>query len=244
MQQEELKERVELGQQQKTLEDISQLKLGERVWYWVQTHWRLVAILGTVVVGVGVGIVYWQISEKKRAEEAAALLARIYAYYDNSDYERALYGDTTKTVRGEPIRGLVDIVRQYKGTEPGKVAAFYAGSAYLLLGKIAEARPYFEIAAKAKAPLLLVGAYAGLAACKEDEGKIAEAAQLYERAAAIGAPLGMAERYRFFAAYCYELAGNAPKAVQLYRQLLQENEFSDFANEAKAGLARLGTVFE
>lgn len=242
MEQQIVQEQAEREEQQKGVHP--QPKLAERLQLWVQTHLREV-VLGAVLIILAIGgIVYWNISQKQRAETAATLLARVFTYYDNGDYERALYGDTTKTVRGEPVRGLVDIVQEYGGTEPGRVAALYAGSAYLLQGDAAKARPYFEIAAKAKAPLVLVGAYAGLAACTEEDGKVAEAAQLYEHAATIGAPLGLAERYRFFAAYCYEQAGNAQKAIQLYRQLLQDNEFSDFASEAKAGLARLGTAVE
>jgi|LJSS01.1.fsa_nt_gb tetratricopeptide (TPR) repeat protein len=216
----------------------------ERLAEWIQQHRSLVLGGVAFLLLVGAGVVYWTLSRQQRTEEAATLLSRVYTYYDSGDYERALYGDTTKVVRGEPVRGLIDIVREYGNTEPGKVAAVYAGSAFLLMGKVQEARPYFEKASTASSPLVLVGAYAGLAACKEEEGRLAEAAQLYERAATIGAPIGMAERYRFFAAYCYELAGNAQKAIQLYRQILQENEFSDFANDAKAGLARLGTTFE
>lgn len=233
---------TEQEQQQASIE--LQPKLVERFQLWLQAHLR--EVIGAAVVlllAIG-GVLYWNILQKQRAETAATLLARVVTYYDNGDYERALYGDTAKTIRDEPVRGLVEIVQEYGSTEAGRVAAFYAGSAYLLQGEIAKARPYFERAATAKAPLVLVGAYAGLAACTEEEGKLAEAAQLYERAATIGAPLGIAERYRFFAAYCYERAGNTQKAVQLYRQLLQENEFSDFAGEAKAGLARLGTAVE
>ncbi len=216
----------------------------ERLRQWVLRHQRwLLGIGAAVLVGVG-GLLYWSSVQRERSEEAAVWLSRVYTYYDNGDYQRALFGDTAKTVRGEPVRGLVAIVEEYKGTPAGKVAAFYAGSAYMLLGQVSKAQPYFEIAAKSEAPLVQVGAYAGLAACKEEEGKLSEAAQLYERAALIGTPMGMAERYRFFAAYCYELAGNAQKAAQLYRQILTENEFSDFASEAKAGLARLGIVVE
>ncbi|MCS6966130.1 MAG: hypothetical protein NZ473_05125 [Candidatus Kapabacteria bacterium] len=235
---------AEQGQQETTSVITPSLTLVERLQGWVQRNWRLLVGAGGVVILAAAALVYWNTMQQLRAEEAVTLVSRVYTYYDNGEYERALYGDTTKTVRGEPVRGLVDIVREYGATEPGKVAAFYAGSSYLLLGEVAKALPYFELAAKAEAPLVLVGAYAGIAACKEEEGKLAEAAQLYERAATIGAPIGMAERYRFFAAYCYELAGDKQKAVQLYRQLLQDNEFSDFANDAKAGLARLGTTFE
>ncbi|MCS7176133.1 MAG: tetratricopeptide repeat protein [Candidatus Kapabacteria bacterium] len=218
--------------------------IGERVVEWLRKRWRIVAIAAAaLLVGVG-GVIAWQVIQRNQAEEAATLLSRVYSYYDNGDYERALYGDTTKSVRGEPVYGLEEIVRRYGGTEPGKIAALYAGSAYLLRGEVKKAEPYFELAAKAEAPLVLVGAYAGLAACREEAGKLREAAQLYERAATIGAPIGLSERYRFFAAYCYELAGDAQKAIALYRQLLLENEFSDFANDAKAGLARLGTRFE
>jgi tetratricopeptide (TPR) repeat protein len=236
-----------VGQEQRETPSVFPLppiKGIERVQQWALRHRRLLLGIGVGVLVLVGGLFYWHLAQQKRAEEAALWLSRVYTYYDNGDYERALFGDTTKTIRGEPVRGLLAIVEDYAGTPSGKVAAFYAGSAYLLLGQIAKAEPYFKLAATSEAPLIQVGAYAGLAACREEEGKLAEAAQLYERAALVGTPIGMAERYRFFAAYCYELAGNAQKAAQLYRQILTENEFSDFANEAKAGLARLGIVVE
>jgi hypothetical protein len=46
------------------------------------------------------------------------------------------------------------------------------------------------------------------------------------------------------AALCYEKAGKADDAIRLYRSLLAEFEFSEYAADAKAGLARLGTVIE
>lgn len=233
-------------QQQETPTPLSlpSLKGIERLREWALRHRGLVLGIGVGILALGGGLLYWHLSQQKRNEEAALWLSRIYTYYDNGDYERALFGDTAKSVRGEPVRGLLAIVEEYGSTPAGKVAAFYAGSSYLLLGQIAKAESFFKLAMTSEAPLVQVGAYAGLAACREEQGKLAEAAQLYERAALLGAPIGMAERYTFFAAYCYEVAGNAQKAAQLYRQILVENEFSDFANEAKAGLARLGIVVE
>ncbi|MEN3027359.1 MAG: tetratricopeptide repeat protein, partial [Chlorobiota bacterium] len=131
--------------------------IGERVVEWLRQRWRVVGIVaGMLLVGIG-GVITWQILQRNRAEEAATLLSRVYTYYDNGDYERALYGDTTKLIRGESVYGLEEIVRRYGGTEPGKIAALYAGSAYLLRGEAKKAEPYFELAAKAEAPLVLVG---------------------------------------------------------------------------------------
>lgn len=218
--------------------------LSEQLRQWVQAHRQwVIAGLVMLVLGIGVGIYSLQ-QRSARQEEAATALAHIIAYYDNGDYDRALYGDTTRTVRGSPLLGCSKSFAGTGSTPAAKIAALYAGSAFLMQGDFAKARPYFERATEAEAPLVLVGAYAGLAACREEEGKLQQAASLYERAATIAQPLGLAERYRFFAALCYEKAGVAQKAAQLYRQILLENEFSDFANEAKAGLARLGMDVE
>ncbi len=237
-------ERQEQIEQQPEPISPGEQSLSEQLRQWVQVHRQwVVGGLVVLVLGVGVGI-YWLQQRSERQEEAATALAHIISYYDKGDYERALYGDTARTIRGKPVMGLLEIVRRYGNTPAGKIAALYAGSAFLMQGDFAQARTYFERATEAEAPLVLVGAYAGLAACREEEGKLQQAASLYERAATIGQPLGLAERYRFFAALCYEKAGVAQKAAQLYRQILQENEFSDFANEAKAGLARLGMDVE
>ncbi len=156
------------------------------------------------------------------------------------DFARALDGVTDRTVRGEQIVGLKYIADTYSNVEPGKVAALLAGQALVNLDKYQDAQRYFDIATSADAGLIQAGAYAGLGAIASQANNFAEAAKQYEQAATIAKGLIEDEQYQLYAAMMYEKAGNKEQAIKFYRAIVAQNEFADIANEAKAGIIRLG----
>lgn len=201
-----------------------------------------------IVVGAAVlvvfGILFYRNSVEKKEAEAGLALSRIQSYYETGDYEKALNGDPSMTMGGQRVAGLKEIVTSYKGTEPGKLAALYAGNILVIQNNYAEAQQYYTIAEEADADLTHMGALAGLAAAKDKAGQHKEAADLYRKAADIADKTGNKEFYQLSAALLYEKANEKNEAARLYREIVASNEFSEFAGEAKAGILRLGETLE
>jgi len=205
-------------------------------------------MFGYVLVGIlaiGFGYYFYSGMQETTNEEAMTALSRISSYYETGQFQKALDGDPARSIRGGKVMGLKAIVSEYGGTPAGAFAALYAGTSLLNIGKYSEAMPYFESAAGRDDQTVSAGGKAGLAACKEELKNYEEAATLYESAAgAKDSPLY--ERYALFAALNYEKAtaggsGSAKeKAITIMKGLVAKNSGSDYTNEAKMGLARLG----
>jgi tetratricopeptide (TPR) repeat protein len=211
---------------------------------WVEKN--LTLIIG-VVAGVAVligGYVWFSKSSAENEELASLALSRVKSYYETGDYQKALAGDPTKTVRGEQIVGLQAIVDEYGGTNAGKVASLYAGNALLALNKASEAESYFDKASGSSSDIVAVGGKSGIAACKEQSGDYQSAASMYEGILSQAEKTGSKDRTLLMAGLNYEKAGNKEKAEKMYRDLLAEFENSEFVGEAKSGLVRIGTVVD
>jgi len=205
-------------------------------------------MFGYVLAGIlviGFGYYFYSGMQQTTNEEAMTALSRISSYYESGQFQKALDGDPSRTIRGGKVIGLKAIVSEYGGTPAGAFASLYAGTSLLNIGKYSEAMPYFEAASGSEDQTVSAGGKAGLAACKEEMKNFEEAASLYESAAgAKDSPLY--ERYSLFAALNYEKASAGgsvtakDKAITLMKGLIAKNSGSDYMNEAKMGLARLG----
>jgi tetratricopeptide (TPR) repeat protein len=200
---------------------------------------------GIIILVVGIFLLnnYMQEKEKENNESASFALSFAQELYLGNDYEKALYGDSTKLVNNRPAPGLVEIVEKYEDTKPAKVAALYAGDCYFNLGDYDKAAKYFEIATESESPVIKEGAYAGLAVCSEIKGDFKQAADNYEKAIAYAKTTEAKNRYEYFQAICYEKLGETEKAELLYKKIIAE-DVSEFVNLSKGALARIGTKIE
>jgi len=179
-------------------------------------------------------------SGEENRQKAMVALTRILPYYEAPDYKRALFGDSTKTVRGDRIIGLLEIIEKYEDTDQGKLAAFYAGSSYLALNKTKEAIEYFEIATDSPSNVVLTGTYAGLGACYEEMKDYDNAVDYYGKASELAVTYAAKYRYSYYTAKTYEKKGDKESAEKIYREIIAKDKFSEFSNYARAGLVRLG----
>lgn len=199
-----------------------------------------------IIIAIGAGVIIKiniDKSNKEHSENASLALSRIISYYQQSDYQKALYGDTSKTIRNEKIIGLVEIVKQYEDTPSGMIAALYAGDCFANMDKYNEAQKYFEIAIKSESELVQMGANAGLGACSEMNNDYQSAAKYYQTAADKAIATDTKNRYQFYAALCLEEAKDFDKAAKIYNDIIAENK-SQFVGYSKAGLTRLGKTVE
>ena len=208
-----------------------------------------------LVVSVSVGIVAITVlffiikswAEKKSEENvkmASVALNRILEYYNKSDYMKSLYGDSTKLIRGQKVIGLIAIIDEYGSTAQGDIAKLYAGNCYLGLQKSKDAVNYFDEASDAESKVVRMGAKAGLGAANEMAGNYKQAAEDYEKAAELSDNDDVRFRYVYFSGLCYEKIGDKKTAEQKFRQIVNESMYSEYANFAKIGLTRLGTIIE
>lgn len=200
---------------------------------------------GVLIVVLAIGL-YWFMSGKQKETEAEASLAlsRVKVYYERAEYDKALQGDKSVMMRGEPIIGLQEIVENYGGTSAGKMAALMSGDILTAQKKYAEAERMYEAAQGSDSKILAAGAKAGVAACREAEKKYSEAAPLYEEAAQYMKDVGDEARFRYFAAINYEKAGNSEKAKELYTLIAKENRDTEFKDLSVGAMARLGMIIE
>lgn len=199
--------------------------------------------LAVVIIGVLV-IVFLTSSGDKKENESSLYLSRVYSYIDAQDYQTALNGDKSKTVRGEQIYGLEYIVDNYEGTKAGKLAAVLAGNCYLHLNQPQKSIEYFEIALKSDETNVLEGANAGLASAYEYNKQYEKAAELYTKASEYAIDDENKARYLLFAALCNEQAKKMDLAKEEYNKVINISPNSEYSEIAKASLTRLGIIID
>ncbi|MCX7907598.1 MAG: tetratricopeptide repeat protein [Bacteroidetes bacterium] len=194
---------------------------------------RLVLSLAGAVLGLALavaGAIAYLNHQDQQANEA---LGRVVLWFESGQYQKALEGDTTQR-----IPGLAQIADRYRWTQTGKLAAYYAASAYYELGQYEKARQYF-----ARYPnngtLLAAAARAGEAAAYENAGQYRRAASLYLKAASQYKSELLTPDYLFGAARCLEQAGDLRAALRAYERVQKEFPKTPQASEAEQHVARL-----
>lgn len=211
---------------------------------FIQKNSNVIIIAAVVVIAI-VGILFYlRYKNNEDSKKASLYLSRATGFYETGEWQKALDGDKQTTVRGEPVRGLKEIVEEYGGTEPGKTAALYAGKCLVNLDNAKEAEDYFEKAQSADSKIVQAGGVAGMATVLETEGKYKEAAEKYIEAASMKVDDNTNARFSFYAALCYEKANDKENAGKYFKQIVKSENVNEFTPMAKAGLIRIGMIIE
>lgn len=210
------------------------------------TKYGKLLIIGAAIIVVALGsFYYFSYTNEKAMEESSVALSRVRPYFDQGEFAKALAGgDVLPPVLGKKVLGLKEIANKYGSQPAGQLAALLAGEALVNLEKYSEAVKYFETASDSESDVVKKGAYAGLGVCFEADNKLEKAVENYEKAVEFALEPGSKARYMFYSGLCYEKMGTKDKAEQIYRELVNDRDYLEFANMAKAGLVRLGTVIE
>ncbi len=201
----------------------------------------IIAVVAIVIIGV---VWFLRYKSEQDSSRASVLLSRVMPLIESAEYQKALDGDPQMKYRGESVKGLIQIVNEFEGTDQGKLAALHAANAYLSLGKHKEAAKYFDIATGSPAKLIQSGANAGKGACLELEGKYKEAAEMYEKASTLSEEDNVKARYLTYTGLCFEKVKDNANAEKYFRQVVDFFGNTEFANTAKSGLVRIGTKIE
>lgn len=225
-------------------EEIDEDELAEKA--KIKRYGSLVLGIVTAVVVIFAGWNYWQDTKNEDLLEANIKLQKVLPLLSQGSYENALKGGVDQ-MSGQQYAGLESIAGEYSSLEVGKTASFYAAKALMETGQAERSISYFKDATSSESEIIRVGAFAGLGKAYELNENWADAATNYEKAADNLNYTVKKSKYLFFSALAYEKAGNNEKSEKLYKKVLEinvKNTSSDYASQARAGLARLGTNFE
>lgn len=179
-------------------------------------------VIGLVgVVLVVAAIIYYTSSQSTKAIEASEKYANAVMDYRNGSSQIA-------------ILSLTQVVDDYGSTQTAEQATFLLGKISYETKNYAEATRWFEsYISKYKGNKLdRAAAFAGIAACLEEQGSFAEAAAKYEEAATAypGGPLE--GDYLTSAMRNYLLAGDIAKAKAKLDRIEQDFPNTDIAQRA------------
>lgn len=185
-------------------------------------------ILGTftllaLIIG---GISYYIISERNETT-AQEMLVFAERYFESGDYELALYGNPE---RGRA--GLVDITTQFRRTNAGNIASYYAAVAEVRLGNYPEALFYIE-RFTVPSGILGVGPLALHASILASLERYEEAGRKFERAARWDVNDSTTPLNFLNAAQAFYEAGNYAKAKELAQKIVADYPNSSAAQTAK-----------
>ncbi|HET7153003.1 MAG TPA: tetratricopeptide repeat protein, partial [Candidatus Kapabacteria bacterium] len=177
-----LKPKKKLSIQNEVKDVLEDLTLWNKIETYWETNQKQVIYIGVAVIVVLVGGIFWINRQTAGSKEAALELERVQSYYDAGQYQKAIAGDSVKTVRGEQVKGLRQIVDEYGSTAPGEMASLYLANCYYYLGQFDNAKEYYSKAESIGDPVFKAAGYAGEGAVLEYKKQYDEAEKYYERA--------------------------------------------------------------
>lgn len=186
---------------------------------WFEKNWKTLSAIALVALVVAGGIYAYiglhKIPQGRKAGEAMYVAQQLFA---QGDYATALHGDGNNL-------GFADVADTYRGTPQGRLAAHYAGIAYLKEGDQDAALEYLgRYRATRGAPNRLINAQnKGLIGdIHADRGDYTAAIANYRKAVAAADNILTTPMYLKKLGLAYDAAGNYAEAVKAYRRIADE----------------------
>jgi tetratricopeptide (TPR) repeat protein len=205
---------------------------GQFMLYYNQNKGKVIGI-ATGILAVVVLIIGYTIYSGNQEDKAQAILAKAEQYLAASDWERALNGDAV-----EGTAGFASIVNNFRSTDAGNLAAYYAAVSSVNLGNNEDALMYIR---KHSPPndVIGIGAIALHATIEANAGNHKQAGDLYVKAANVVKSSTNTPQNLLLAAQHYmagDLKADAKKAVD---RIVAEYPDSPQAQEALRMSGRL-----
>jgi TolA-binding protein len=201
--------------------EISQSEQWLRFIAWLEDNWQRVALVGSVIIAIGIVVAYviWQGEQKQKdASKSLSLL---------------LVG------REEPTGdALLSFAESNSGTAAGMRAQLLAAGALFTEGKYPEAQAQFEnFLTKEPGPLTPKARF-GVAACKEAQGQVEAAIADYKAIVENPGSGNVIPQARFALARLYQQQGQVELARTQYEEL-SNAPGSSLSREARVRLQEL-----
>lgn len=202
-----------------------------KAWDFVHKNRPLVYGAIAVVVLLILGIIGWNVLQNQKAEKAQAALGVALRPYEEGDFQTALDGT-------ESTPGLLEVAREYGGTDPGNLAQYYVADSYFRLGNYDEALRWFE-EFDAEKNIVGASALAGMAAIYESRGEYDQAGNFYRRAATQFESELTSPQYLLDAGRAYEAEGAYDRALEVYERIRDAYPESSLASGMTFYIARV-----
>lgn len=202
--------------------------------FWAK-YGKITTIIAVAVIILGGGfLAYKYMIVEPKEQKAEEAIWRAEDYFAQDSLDKALKGDGQSA-------GFEKIASQYKGTDAGELANYYAGAVALKQGDNTKAIKYLkafntnEHQVQARAYKLLGDAYA-------NAGKNADALSSYKKAASeFEADKANSSTYLLTAAYFADKVMNDKKqAEELYKEIKDKYPGTQAGDEADKYLAQMG----
>lgn len=202
--------------------------------FWSRYGKTTTIIAAAIIILGGGWLAYKYLIVAPKEQKAADAIWKAQDYFAQDSLDKALKGD------GQ-FPGFEKIASQYKGTDAGELASYYAGVIALKAGDNAKAIKYLKGfstgsgAVQARAYKLLGDAYA-------NSGKNADALSNYKKAAnEFEKDKINSSNYLMMAAYFADrVMNNKKEAEEIYREIKQKYPGTQASDEADKYLAQMG----
>ncbi len=215
--------------QQRSLSEMS----AEELW---QRYGKLtISVLALIVIGVAGYFIYQHQFRAPAEQKAVEAMWKAEEYFRQDSAALALNGDGTNP-------GFLNIISRHGNTKAGKLAKFYAASAYMQLGDFANAIKHLkEFSTDDK--MISVRAAGLLGDAYAETGKMEEAVQQYRKAGTQFPDDNYnSSEYLFRTGLLYQNLGKNKEAIEVFTIIKDKYAATERGVEIDKYLARLGSV--
>jgi tetratricopeptide (TPR) repeat protein len=175
----------------------------------------IIGAIVAVVAIIAIVLMYKNLYEKPREEKAQIALFKGQEYFDASNYELALNGDSIGFI------GMIKVADQYSGTSAGDLAKAYMGLCYAHLNQPEAAVKALD-SFNGKDLLVAPALKATIGNCYATLGQLDKAADYLTRAAKEADSFALSPIYLIQAGEIYIKQGKFDKAIEAYSTIKEK----------------------
>ena len=204
------------------------ITLTQRTLLFIGAHDKTVVTAGIIVLVIVLGIVFYQMWDRKKEADAGQKLSAAMEMYQRVS---SPYREGSPSEYKTALGGFDDVIKQYPGTSSGKFSLLYKGNIHFKLGELDEAiKAYQAFLEKAgKETLYRLFGLEGLGYAYEGKKEYAKAIDAYQQIVAMGETFQLGDA-RLSLGRCYERLGKNQEALENYNAYLKTAQKSEMTN--------------
>jgi tetratricopeptide (TPR) repeat protein len=204
------------------------ITLTQRTLLFIETHARKVVTAGVVVLVIVLGIVFYQLWDRKKDADANQKLSAAMEIYQRVS---SPYREGSPSEYKAAIGGFDDVIKQFPGTAAGKFSLLHKGNIHFKLGELDEAIKAYQafLERAGKETLYRLFGLEGLGYAYEGKKEYAKAIEVYQQIVAMGETFQLEEAHLSLGR-CYERLEKNQEALENYNAYLKTAKKSEMTN--------------